>query len=223
MRRMDLLAMTTNTPSHLLMMLNWMSPTFPIGSFAYSSGLEQAINAGKVRSPGDLEGWIKDMLEVGTAWNDAVLFARCWQDNTAHLNEIAQAMAGSAERYQETMDLGRNFWEAARIWFDNLMPASNMAYPVAAGSACAAAGLVANEALLAFLQNFVATQVSVAVRMGSLGQSKGLEIMKNLAPVIERVADRASKAGLKDLGSSTIGADMASMMHENMYSRIFRT
>lgn len=214
--------MFTN-PSQLLLLLNWMSPTFPIGSFAYSNGLEQAIASGKLRSPADVEGWIKDMLEMGSAWNDAVLFARCWQDNVEQLNELAQGLAGSAERYQETMQLGKNFWEAARIWFGNLMPTGNLAYPVAAGSACAAAGLVAQDALLAFLQSFVAAQVSVAVRLGSLGQSKGLEIVKNLAPVIERVADRASKASLKDLGSSTIGGDMASMLHENLYSRIFRT
>jgi len=214
--------MPTN-PAHMLMLLNWMSPTFPIGSFAYSNGLEQAISSGKVRSPLDVEGWIKDMLEVGAAWNDAVLFARCWHENTGHLNELAKAMAGSAERYQETMQLGQNFWAAARIWFDTLIPTGNLAYPVAAGSACHAAGLVANDALLAFIQNFVAAQVSVAVRLVPLGQTKGLEIMKNLAPVIERVAARACKATLKDLGSATVGGDMASMLHENLYSRMFRT
>ncbi len=209
--------------SKLLMLFNWMSPTFPIGSYAYSNGLEQAIAAGGVRSPADVEGWIRDMLEMGSAWNDAVLFAHCWHENAAHLNELAQAMAGSAERYQETMQLGQNFWSAASIWFDNLQPTGNMAYPVAAGSACAAAGLVANDALLAFIQSFVAAQVSVAVRLVPLGQTKGLEIMKNLAPVIERVAQRAANATLKDLGSATIGADIASMQHENLYSRIFRT
>ena len=209
--------------SQLLMLFNWMSPTFPIGSFAYSNGLEQAIAKGGVRSATDVEGWIKDMLEMGSAWNDAVLFARCWHENTAHLNELAQAMAGSAERYQETMQLGQNFWAAARIWFDNLLPTGNMAYPVAAGSACAAAGLVANDALLAFIQSFVAAQVSVAVRLVPLGQTKGLQIMKNLAPVIERVAQRAATATLKDLGNAAVGADIASMQHENLYSRMFRT
>lgn len=219
---MGLMRMTTDA-SKLLMLFNWMSPTFPIGSFAYSNGLEQAIAAGGIRSPADVEGWIKDMLEVGSAWNDAVLFARCWHENTAHLNELAQAMAGSSERYQETMQLGQNFWSAARIWFENLQPTGNLAYPVAAGSACAAAGLVASDALLAFMQSFVAAQVSVAVRLVPLGQTKGLEIMKNLAPVIERVAQRAATATLKDLGSATIGADIASMQHENLYSRMFRT
>ena len=209
--------------SQLLMLFNWMSPTFPIGSFAYSNGLEQAISAGGVRSPTDVEGWIRDMIEMGSAWNDTVLFARCWHENTAHLNELAQAMAGSSERYQETMQLGQNFWAAARIWFDNLQPTCNMAYPVAAGSACAAAGLVANDALLAFIQSFVAAQVSVAVRLVPLGQTKGLEIMKNLAPVIERVAQRAASATLKDLGNAAVGGDIASMQHENLYSRMFRT
>ena len=35
------------TDSSLLLLLNWMSPTFPIGSFAYSHGLEQAIALNK--------------------------------------------------------------------------------------------------------------------------------------------------------------------------------
>jgi urease accessory protein len=209
--------------SKLLMLFNWMSPTFPIGSFAYSSGLEQAIAGGKLRSATDVEGWIKDMLECGTAWNDAVLFARCWHDNAAHLNEFAKALAGTAERYQESMQLGLNFCNAASVWLQAFLPQEGFAYPVAAGTACQAAGISCHEALLAFLQSFCTAQVSVAVRLVPLGQTKGLEIMRNLAPVIERMAERAVKARLEDLASATMGADIASMQHETLSPRIFRT
>ncbi|MBL8893650.1 MAG: urease accessory protein UreF, partial [Rhizobiales bacterium] len=35
--------------ARLLLLLNWMSPTFPVGGFAYSHGLEWAIVAGIVK------------------------------------------------------------------------------------------------------------------------------------------------------------------------------
>jgi urease accessory protein len=42
-------------------------------------------------------------------------------------------------------------------------------------------------------------------------------------PVIAATAARAEAATLADLGSATIGADIASMRHETQYSRVFRT
>jgi urease accessory protein len=110
--------MTTDNTS-LLMLLNWMSPTFPIGSFAYSHGLEQAIADGRIARQDDLESWITDLLQTGSGWNDAVLFAQCWHSNP---NEFALALAGSAERYSETTQLGRNFNIAAAVWTESVAP-----------------------------------------------------------------------------------------------------
>ena len=36
--------------AQVLLLLNWMSPTFPIGSFAYSHGTEQAIADGRLKT-----------------------------------------------------------------------------------------------------------------------------------------------------------------------------
>ena len=54
----------------LLMLLNWMSPTFPIGSFAYSHGLEQAIVDGRVSNAAEVEDWIADLLQRGSGWTE---------------------------------------------------------------------------------------------------------------------------------------------------------
>ena len=64
----------------------------------------------------DVAEWIADLLQRGSGWNDAVLFAQCWQRRDATLNELALALAGSAERYLETTQLGRNFNIAAAVW-----------------------------------------------------------------------------------------------------------
>ena len=241
-------------PNQLLLLLSWMSPGFPTGSFAYSHGLEWAIENGTVATAGDLTSWIEDLLTRGSGWNDAVLFARCWRDDADELNELALALASSKERWLETTQLGRAFGIAASVFLschprvypgdpslssshplslgtmgrrnksgDDRSERDDVAYPVVAGTACRAAGMEKFHALLAFLQGFLNALISVAVRLVPLGQTQGLEVLRDLMPVIAAVAERAALASLDDLGSMTIASDIASMKHETLHSRVFRT
>ncbi len=102
-------------------------------------------------------------------------------------------------------------------------PCGDLAYPIAAGVACKSMGIDQHSALLAFLQGFAASQVSVAVRLVPLGQTAGLHVLKNLIPIISETGNRAATATLDDLGSCTLLADIASMKHEHLQPRIFRT
>ena len=208
--------------SQLLMLFNWMSPTFPIGGFAYSHSLEQAIADG-LATPAELYSWVSDLLQSGSAWNDAVFFSRCWHDDASRLNELALALCSSAERYQETTQLGRNFTIAASVWLGTPTTDIEIAYPVAAGSICATSGIEQKQALLAFLQGFCAAQISVAVRLIPLGQTKGLEVLRDLSPIIVCVATRAAQATLSDLGGNCFMAEIAAMKHETLEPRVFRT
>jgi urease accessory protein len=209
--------------SALLLVLNWMSPAFPTGSFAYSHGLEFAIASGKVTTRDDVEAWIADLLQSGSAWNDAVLFAQCWREDEKKLNELALALAGSSERYLETTNLGRSFAIAASTWTATDVSADAFAYPVIAGMACKSMSIPVEHALIACLQGFCAALVSVAVRLVPLGQTAGLGVLRNLSPLIAATAARAKTASLDDLGSCAIVADIASMRHEVMEPRVFRT
>ena len=217
--------------SHQLLLLNWMSPAFPTGAFAYSHGLEWAIDSRVVADANDVESWIGDLITRGSGWNDAVLFARCFDDDAAELNELALALSTAKERYLETTQLGRSFAIAAAIFLPSPLAGEGgrrpdegpLAYPIAAGTACATMGIEKHHALLAYLQNFAAALTSVAVRLVPLGQTAGLEVLRNLMPVIAATAKRASSATLDDLGAITIGADIAAMKHETQYSRVFRT
>ena len=210
-------------PRELLLLLTWMSPAFPAGSFAYSHGLEWVIESGGIKDGEGLKTWIEDLLTRGSGWNDAVLFARCWEDAPSELNELALALAVSRERHLETTQLGRAFRIAAGVFAAPPLQEDEIAYPVAAGAACAAMGISRGHALLAFLQGFSATLVSVAVRLVPIGQTAGLETLRDLAPVIAAVATRAESASLGDLGAITIAADIAAMRHETQHSRVFRS
>jgi urease accessory protein len=209
--------------SQLLLLLNWMSPAFPIGAFAYSHGLEWAIEDGQVTSAQDVEDWIRDVITHGSGWNDAVLFANVWNHDASELNELALALCSSQERYLETTQLGAAFRIAADVFAPQKYTDGDVAYPIAAALACRGMGVDPHHALLAFLQGFSNALISVAVRLVPIGQTAGLHVMRNLMSVISKTAQRASIATLDDFGSNTLLSDIASMKHETQTSRIFRT
>ena len=139
------------------------------------------------------------------------------------MNDLALALASSAERHFETTQLGRAFAAASAVWTGKDTHDDVVAYPVAAGCACKDFGIPREAAMIAFLQGFCAALVSVAVRLVPLGQTAGLRVLKALSPVIASVAEHAGAATLDDLGSATVSADIAAMQHETLQPRIFRT
>lgn len=207
----------------LLLLLNWMSPSFPTGSFAYSHGVEQAISDGRLTDAASVENWISDLLTRGSGWNDAVLFARCWDNEPAKLNALALSLAGSAERHLEMTQLGKRFHIAASVWTEEQVDDDDIAYPVAAGRACVGLGIAQDDALLGYLQGFCAVLVSVAVRLVPLGQTAGLRVLRNLSATIAQTAERAAHAPLDEIGGCCVAADIAAMKHETLEPRIFRT
>ena len=215
----------TTEPRQLLQLLAFMSPAFPVGGFAYSHGLEWAIDDGIVKSGDDVKEWIKALLIHGSGWNDAVLFSASYgasDEVRMEIDELALALAASRERALETSDLGQSFAKAVTI----LLAGQSMnfqTYPVAVAAACQKTCIDKRAGLLAYLQAFTNNLIAVAVRLIPLGQTKGLEIMRDLMPVIATTVDWAVKAKLDDLGSSTLLSDISAMRHETQYSRVFRS
>src|SRR5271154_707431 len=75
-------SMTTATVADLgapLPLLIWLSPAFPVGAYAYSHGLEWAVEAGDIVDAASLQGWLVDLLEFGAPRSDAILFAAAFR------------------------------------------------------------------------------------------------------------------------------------------------
>ena len=137
------------------------------------------------------------------------------------MDDLARAMAVSRERLSETVEQGAAFARTVAALTGRDLPPR--ALPVAVGEAVAALALEPGEVVAVYLHAFAANLVSVATRFVPLGQTEGQGILAALHPVIAGVADWAVAAGLGDIGTSTLGADMAAMRHEGMAVRIFKT
>ncbi len=214
----------------LLRLVAWLSPAFPVGAFSYSNGLEQAVHDGHVSDAGSLRSWLETMLCHGSGWNDAVLLGEAYRafEEPARLHcviELAVAMATSRERHMETMLQGDAFLAAARHWPHPVMErlGDGVAYPVAVGAIAGAHATGLEPAIAAYLHASISNAVSVAIRCGVTGQRDGVGVIASLEPTIAAIAEKACAASLDDLGSAAITADISSLRHETLHSRLFRS
>ena len=203
----------------------WLSPSYPVGAFSYSHGLEWAISQDEVTNPAQLRDWLTDILNHGAGRNDAILLAHAFRaDSPADLIEIADlatAFSPSKERVLETTAQGAAFAKVTRaVWLGDL---PDMPYPVALGAAARQHDLPLEETVALYLHAFTANLVSAAVRFMPLGQTDGQAVLSLMAEIIDQTTARALRASLDDLGGCAVRADMASMLHETLNTRIFRT
>jgi urease accessory protein len=220
----------TVSGTSLLRLMTWLSPAFPVGAFAYSGGLEAAVREGHVADPDEFEAWIDALMRHGTLWNDLVFAAEAWRvhdqpELLAEGRDLAQALAGSAERLREISALGEAFLDAARQWPNPDLEERDAALPyaIAVGAVSAGNGIALEPMLAAFLHAAVSQLVSGGIRLGVCGQTRGVAILARLEPQILVQANRAAQSTLDDLGGATVIADIMAMRHETLYSRLFRS
>jgi urease accessory protein len=214
----------------LLRLMAWLSPAFPVGGFAYSGGLESAVVEGHVRNADDLHSWLALLLGQGGLRNDAILFLEAHRrqikgGDLDELVELAAALAGSAERHAESTRQGEAFVTAAAGWPHPVLEhlSGPVSYSVAVGAVSAAHGVAAADALAAFLHSQVSMLVSVAIRLGVIGQSHGVRLIAGFEEQIVQALPALEILGLDDLGSAAIAAETLSMRHETQYSRLFQS
>ena len=215
------------TMTDSLRLLVWLSPAFPTGAFAYSHGLEWAVETGDVRNESTLEFWLIDILSHGAGRSDAILLRhahRAANDpaTLAEIAELALATAPSRERHYEALAQGQAFVLAAAPWAMPPVP-HETPYAVAVGALAGAHGIPEDAAAAGYLQAFATNLISAAVRLVPLGQNAGLRVLAALEPVILATAADTKAAELDDLGGCAFRSDLAAMRHETQYTRLFRS
>jgi len=217
----------------ILPLFAWLSPSYPVGCYAYSHALEWAVEAGDVTDEPTLVAWLTDMMTLGFGRNDAVLLNhafRASEQGDRHVlesvNELALALSPSAELYLETSQQGRSFLDATLAAWPSprlISLEGPVAFPVAIGITAAAHGVPFQITAQAYLFGLVQTLVSAAIRLAPIGQTTGIRICAALARTVQGTAEEVSDLPLDEIGGSTFRADLGSFHHETQYTRLFRS
>ena len=209
---------------------------FPVGAFAYSDGLESAANDGRVHDIATLGTWMNHFLNWVFIPCDGLAVAKCMiavkngdVDELRHLDEEMMAIKPSRSVRTASVGIGKRMLSmfAATIREDDFteraraLPYGNAA--VAYALVYFHVGLGPREAVLAYGYNRLAGIVSAALRLISIGQQQGQELLTQSSNRLPAAADFILQTVDEPLRSFSPLMDVAQMNHQYVYSRLFRS
>ncbi|MGH1350738.1 MAG: urease accessory protein UreF [Methyloligellaceae bacterium] len=221
----------------LLRLMTWLSPSYPVGAYTYSHGLENAVETGVLKTVEDAFAWLQGVIRFGAGQSDVVLLRHAYKaikdnDDQALFKcaEMAEAFCGTEELALETMAQGRAFLDiTSKSWpceaverLIKIWP-EQPAYPVVVGVAAAGHGVALEDTAVAYLHAMVANLVSALVRLVPFGQTDGQILTARLEAVVIETAGKALKIPLEEISNSCMMIDISSMQHETQHTRLFRS
>lgn len=213
----------------------WLaSPALPIGAFAYSGGLEQAVELGWVHDRASCESWVAGVLGHAVARFDLPLLARLWvawaeDDQLAARHLDARVLAGreSAELQAAELALGTALLrvldgpEPARAEAQRVE--GPLSYVAAFALAAVHLGIDQPTALASYCFAWIEHSVGAATRLVPLGQSDAQRVLRACLRQVPDVLALAATISDDAIGAATPGLAIASARHETQYSRLFRS
>jgi urease accessory protein len=218
----------------LMRLLQLVSPAFPIGAFAYSHGLESAVELGFVRDAESAAGFIEGLLhQAFRTWEIPIFFrihrAFMARDPRAvrSWNDLLWASRSSEELAEESRQLGLAL---ARIATHLDVPGASewwtdpkVTYETVFALACARWDVSADVGALAYVFGLCEMLVGAATRLIPLGQTDAQRILARLGVAAGPAAEHGAALDDDDLGSFAPAHAIASALHETQYTRLFRS
>lgn len=214
----------------LLALLQMASPALPVGAFAYSQGLEKAVEDGLVFDLTSAQRWIEDLLTLSLARFEAPLWLRAFEAATAgddaafaRWNEELIAARETAELRAETLQMGASLLRVFPALELTPPTGDAIAFPMAFATACSGLGIDRETGLAAYLWAWLEGQTMAAIKCLPLGQQAGQTLLFALHGAVTRAVSSAASLDDDELGSAPVQYALVSARHETQYSRLFRS
>lgn len=219
----------------LLHLLQLVSPALPVGAYSYSEGLETIVQTNGITNSTTLEQWLTQELRYGAIRLEAAVLLRLYDCAQAHQLDRLTYWNQWLSAFRETEELREQSWQMGRSLSRLLSDLQPELIPVlqACGEPCNFAAAFALAAAhwqidrgtvaLGYLYSWASNLINAGVRLIPLGQTQGQRILLNLYPQLEQTAQGLLPLADDDLWNCSVGVAIASMNHETLYSRLFRS
>lgn len=206
-----------------------ISPSLPVGAYAYSNALEQVVETGVVGSEAQTAAWIDDMLREGLARTDLPVLVRVHAAVTVGDLDAASRWCRLLVAMRETAELrfaDRSMGEAlARLLADLGVPVPGRDWPFAGAFGVAAAhwNVPIAEAAAGYAWAWCESQVAAAIKLVPLGHTAGQRLMLGRTACVLAAVASAARIDDGQIGFGMPGLAIASARHETQYTRLFRS
>lgn len=235
----DAVDSTSGTVSHygLLQLLQLTSPSLPIGGFSWSQGLEFAIDAGWLKNEADTQAWLSGLIQHSLANLDLPVLMRLYDGATeltvsgnpeqlCYWNDFILASRETRELTLEDTQMGaalRRLLLDLGFFVAEDFPPGDLSYLTAFAMAAAGKGVAQSLACTGFMWSWLENQIAAALKAFPLGQTAGQRMFHGLVDEVTVAIAHAATLPDEQIGNSMPGQIMASMLHEEQYSRLFRS
>lgn len=211
-----------------------LSPTLPVGAYAYSQALEYAVEAGWVDDEKTCLEWIDGLAGQVMPYVDLPLLHRMYQawqgnDNDAAMtwNRYLLASRESSELLQEDRAMGGALARLAQH-LESTLPlelrsTTALSYAVVFSWLSVCWKIEVQQVLAGYLWSWCEKQVAAAVKLIPLGQTAGQRILLELGRSIPTLVSQGLACEDDDIGMTAYGLGIASALHETQYTRLFRS
>ena len=198
----------------------WFSSSFPIGSYAYSHGLEALIDDKKINNKDDVKEYLKALLFYGTLKNDYIFIKTIYIGE--EISELILASASSKERRIEMIDMGNSFRKIMKDSWELSLP-ENTPFIYCLTKAGLHFNIKFDNLIKFYLQSFISNLINVCVKHIPMSQKDGQTLNVNFIDQIQKFLTQSDQLTIKDIGSTFFIGDIFAIKHENLYSRIYLT
>ena len=212
---------------HLIHALHLFSPSLPIGAFAFSQGLEAAIESGHVRDPESLVTWCESVMRFSLTTLDCPYAIRAHRADSAStfrdLNAELLASRETRELLQEDLLLGAAFKKWAVDQGIDVPDAHEYSLVCLYGWVASRYEISEDWLVAGILWSWLDNQMLVAAKAIPLGQNALQAALANLKPVISECVEQSIQSLEMDSSSTVPLLSIMSAQHEAQYSRLFRS
>ena len=198
----------------------WFSSSFPVGSYAYSHGLEAIIDNKLIKNKNDVEEFLNALLFNGTLRNEYIFIKSVYEGK--EINNLILSSASSKERQIEMVDMGNSFRKIMKQSWD-LELTENTAFTYCLSKAAIHFNIKFEYLIKFYLQSFISNLINVCVKHIPISQKDGQKLNVIFINKIQDFLQKSEKLNLEDIGSTFFIGDLFSIKHENLETRIYLT
>ena len=227
-------AITIITNQSLLRLLQLSSVSLPVGGYAFSQGLEYAVECGWVNNYEQAKNWLQSQVEFSLATVDLPLLRLSYQalldgdrDQFEHINATALACRETAELRLTDTAMGEALIRVLRNLQPELVaelePGADYSFVAIFAHAARQWHIDINTALVGFGWSWLENQVAAATKLVPLGQTQAQQMLTELQAELETAVSASLQIAEEDIGASLPALAIASALHETQYTRLFRS